>query len=81
MAQPRLYGKADPAVAERLLELLQDLSWCDSDGRYRKEILDQVNRMREAVSAGTYPPADRQRLLALARRLDGKPQEAGPPPR
>ena len=81
MAQPRLYGIADPAVAERLFELLQDLSWCDSDGRFRREILDQVDRMREAVNAGTYPSADRQRLLALAQGLDGQPPQTGPPPR
>ncbi|WP_226761434.1 DUF2254 domain-containing protein [Arthrobacter sp. SO3] len=70
MAQPRLYGIADPAVAERLLELLQELSWCDSEGRYRAEILEQVARMREALNTGTYAPADRQRLLALAQRTE-----------
>jgi uncharacterized membrane protein len=70
MAQPRLYGIADPAVAERLLELLQELSWCDSHGRYRAEILEQVARMRYAMDAETYAPADRHRLLLLAQKTE-----------
>ncbi|HEX9228968.1 MAG TPA: hypothetical protein VF885_20395, partial [Arthrobacter sp.] len=78
MAQPRLYGVADPAVAERLFELLQDLSCCDREGRFRTEILEQVDRMREAVNTGTYASADLQRLLALAHALDGEPPQAGP---
>ncbi|WP_346926871.1 DUF2254 domain-containing protein [uncultured Arthrobacter sp.] len=70
MAQPRLYGIADPAVAERLLELLQELSWCDSHGRYRAEILEQVARMRFAMDTASYAPADRQRLLRLAQNTE-----------
>ena len=70
MAQPRLYGISDPAVAERLLGLLQELSWCDSHERYREEILKQVDRMRDAVNTGTYTPADRQRLLGLAQKTE-----------
>lgn len=70
MAQPRLYGIADPAVAERLLDLLQELSWSDSHGRYRAEILEQVARMRYAMNTAAYAPADRQRLLRLAQKTE-----------
>ena len=66
MNQPRLYGAADPDVAGRLLALLQELSWCDRNGRYRTEILEHRGRMRAAVGAGKYSPAERQHLLDLA---------------
>ncbi len=66
MNQPRQYGTADPLVAERLLELLQELTWCDLNGRYRTQILDHVGRMRAAISAEDHPPEIRQRLMDLA---------------
>lgn len=66
MNQPRLYGAADPDVAGRLLALLQDLSWCDRNGQYRTEILEHRERMRTAIVAGTYSPAERRHLLDLA---------------
>jgi len=66
MNQPRLYGAADPDVAARLLELLQELSWCDRNGQYRREILEHRGRMRADISAGKYSPAERQHLLDLA---------------
>ncbi|MET3950429.1 DUF2254 domain-containing protein [Arthrobacter sp. UYEF36] len=66
MNQPRLYGAADPDVAARLLGLLQELSWCDRNGRYRMEILDHRGRMLAAIGAGKYSPAERQHLLDLA---------------
>ena len=66
MNQPRLYGAADPDVAARLLELLRELSWCDRNGQYRREILEHRGRMRADISAGKYSPAERQHLLDLA---------------
>ena len=66
MNQPRLYGAADPDVAARLLRLLQEISWCDRNGQYRREILEHRGRMRADISAGKYSPAERQHLLDLA---------------
>ena len=64
--QPRLYGASDPDVAARLLQLLQELSWCDRNGQCRAEILEHRERMRAAIGAGKYSPAERQHLLDLA---------------
>ena len=63
MNQPRQYGAADLAVAGRLLGLLQELTWCDRLGRYRREIVDHLGRIRNAIGAANYrrcrtpPPA------------------------
>lgn len=65
MTQPRLYGAGDPAVAERLLHLLEELAWCDPDRRYFSAIQEQRGRMREAITAGSYTPAERRHLLDL----------------
>ncbi|WP_427017393.1 DUF2254 domain-containing protein [Pseudarthrobacter sp. P1] len=66
LGQARLYGVRDPAVAERLLVLLQELSWCDGQGRYRHQIREQLDALREAIDAATYLQAERSRLQALA---------------
>ena len=70
MNQPRHYGAADPAVAGRLLGLLQELTWCDRRGRFRTEILDHLGRMRNAIGAADYSPAERGTLLDQADSLD-----------
>ena len=66
MNQPRLYGAADPDVAGRLLALLQELAGCDRTGQYRTEILEHRGRMRVAIDAGKYSPAEQRHLLDLA---------------
>lgn len=66
MNQPRQYGAADPAVAGRLIGLLQELTWCDRAGHYRTEILDHLGRMRDAVGAANYSLAERRSLLEQA---------------
>lgn len=70
MNQPRQYGATDAAVAGRLLGLLQELSWCDRRGQYRTEILDHLGRMRNAIGAADYSPAERRSLLEQADSLD-----------
>ena len=63
MNQPRQYGAADAAVADRLLGLLHELAWCDRKGRYRTEILDrpgphaQRHRRRGLLRPRTKEPA------------------------
>lgn len=66
MNQPGLYGAADPAVARRLLALLQELTWCDRNGTYRTEIMEYRGRMRAVIGAAEYLPAERGQLLELA---------------
>lgn len=69
IAQSRQYGAGDPAVAERLLVLLRELSWRDKREEYRGEVLVQVAQMREAIAACPYTSVERQRLLGLAEAL------------
>jgi uncharacterized membrane protein len=66
MNQPRTYGAADPAVADRLLELLHEVAWCDHAGRYRAEVLNHLEQMRVAVLAADYSGPVLQSLLAKA---------------
>lgn len=73
MNQPRLYGAADPDVAMRLLGLLQELTWCDRNGRYRAEILDHRERIRAAISAGDYSADERRLLLDVADAVGSTP--------
>lgn len=73
MNQPRQYGAADPAVAARLLALLQELTWCDQDGQHRTEILEHRGWMVEAISPGNYPAAERKQLLELAEAVGTTP--------
>ena len=63
MNQIRHYGAADPAVAERLLNLLEELTWCDRQGRHRGSLLDHLCRLRDAIDAADYSLAERRRLL------------------
>jgi uncharacterized membrane protein len=69
LAQSRHYGAGDPAVAERLLVLLQEISWRDEREKYRSEVLVQLARIREAIAASAYTSAERQRLLDLTEVL------------
>lgn len=66
MDQPRKYGAADPAVADRLLELLHELAWCDRKGQYREEILDHLEQMRIAILAADYSDPQLRSLLKKA---------------
>jgi uncharacterized membrane protein len=66
MDQPRHYGAADPAVAARLLQLLQELAWCDRKGRCRAEIADHLGRMRNAIGSARYSTPERKTLMDLA---------------
>ncbi|MFF1255021.1 DUF2254 domain-containing protein [Pseudarthrobacter sp. NPDC058329] len=66
MDQPRQYGAADPFVAGRLLGLLQELTWCDQKGQYRSEVLEHLERMRNAIGVADYPSAERKSLLDRA---------------
>ena len=73
LAQPRLYGATDPAVIERLLLLLQELIWCDRQRTYRTETEGQLGRIRECIEAGSYPAAERRRLMELVQTIKTMP--------
>jgi uncharacterized membrane protein len=66
MDQPRTYGAADPAVADRLLGLLHELAWCDRKGQYREEVLDHLDQMRIAILAADYSDPQLRSLLKKA---------------
>ena len=69
LTQPTHYGVADPMVAKRLLQLLQELSWCDKEGRYGMEIAAHLSRLREAINTGSLPEHERSKLLVFANTL------------
>lgn len=73
MDQPRKYGAADPAVADRLLGLLHELAWCDRERQYREEILDHLEQMRIAILAADYSDGQLRSLLKKA-DTQGLPQ-------
>lgn len=66
MNQTRQYGAADSAVTGRLLQLLQELSWCNRKGRYRAEILDHLGRLRSSIAAAGFTSAERSSLIDQA---------------
>jgi uncharacterized membrane protein len=66
LAQSRQYGATDPAVAERILVLLRELSYRDEHAQHRSPILAQVDQTREAIAACAYTSVERRRLLDLA---------------
>ncbi|MGJ9403694.1 hypothetical protein [Arthrobacter sp. KK5.5] len=57
MGQPRQYGSEDP----------------DRTGSYRNGIREHLRRMRDAIGAGSQPPAERRRLLDLADTIGTTP--------
>jgi uncharacterized membrane protein len=65
VSQPRLYGAQDPAVATRILELLQELTWCDTRHKYRSQIAGQLEQMKTTIDAGSYTPAEYSALTRL----------------
>ena len=70
IAQPRLYGIADPAVTARLLRLLQEVAWNGEPPAVRAAVRDQLARMRESMVRQEWIEADRARLNALAAEVD-----------
>ncbi|MET3767772.1 putative membrane protein [Marisediminicola sp. UYEF4] len=70
VAQPRLYGIADPAVTGRLLRLLQEVAWNGDHPAVLAAVRDQLARMRESMARQEWIAADRTRLNALAAEVD-----------
>ena len=70
VAQPRLYGIADPAVTGRLLRLLQEVAWNGQHPAVLAAVRDQLARMRESMARQEWIAADRARLNVLAAEVD-----------
>jgi len=70
VAQPRLYGIADPAVTGRLLRLLQEVAWNGEHPAVLAAVRDQLGRMRESMAGQDWIAADRSRMNALAGEVD-----------
>ncbi len=66
LAQPRHYGAADPAVAERLLVLLREVGWCAREPAQREAVAAQLARVRRSLEAQDFDETERTRLAALA---------------
>lgn len=78
LAQPRLYGMGDFAVAKRLLSVLEEVSWCDRTGLYHAEIRAQAQKMGMAVETGSHLPEERTALMALVHGLSVNEQHRRP---
>lgn len=74
MNQIRQYGAADSAVAGRLLQLLQELIWCDPKGSHHAQILDHLGRLRNAIDAADFSSAERSHLLEKAKAVEAAHQ-------
>ncbi|MBG6191130.1 putative membrane protein [Arthrobacter sp. CAN_A212] len=79
--QPVLYGRADPAVLDRVLSLLQEVAW-HASAEDQPAIREQLQRVVSAVQEETYPDAVaahlQQRAAEVERALDGEWAPRGP---
>lgn len=55
LAQPRLYGVKDPAVAARILSLLQEVAWADRSGSQQQALTAHLDIMRTSIDKEDYP--------------------------
>ena len=70
VAQPRLYGIADPAVTGRLLRLLHEAAWNGEHPAVLAAVRHPLARMRESMARQEWIAANRSRLNALAAEVD-----------
>lgn len=75
VTQPRRYGAGDPFVLARLSSLLRELAWCVQLPEQRREIADQLTRLRDTTTEQDFDARERTRLARLAdqvqQALDG----------
>lgn len=69
VAQPRIYGKADPFVLARIASLLHELSWCVRPEQ-RPDIASQLQRLRATARAQDFDDLERERLAELTDRVE-----------
>ncbi len=70
IAQPRLYGAADPVVLARLFEMLRELAWLAREPDQHRAISKQLERLRLTVSAEGFGVAETARFAELATRVE-----------
>ncbi len=75
VTQPRRYGAGDPFVLARLSALLRELAWRVQLPEQRREIADQLTRLRDTTAEQDFDTTERTRLAELAdqvqQALDG----------
>ena len=69
LSQPRRYGAADPQVLETIFQVLLDLSLRLAPDQ-RSVIREQLQRLRETVSAQPFDAAERGGLDAIGSQIE-----------
>lgn len=69
VAQPRIYGKADPFVLARIASLLHELSWC-ARPEQRPDIASQLERLRTTARAQDFDELEQERLAEVIDRVE-----------
>lgn len=62
MAQPRRYGAGDPAVLDRLFQLLREVAWLATDPEQQRSIAEQLARLRATVETQSFDAAEQAML-------------------
>ena len=76
VAQPRRYGAGDPAVLDRLLQLLREVAWLATDPDQQRGIAEQLARLRATIETQSFDAAEQAMLGRTAdevvRALEGR---------
>ncbi len=70
MSQSTHYGRDDPRVLGRLVELLREVAWCTDPARTAEAVGDQRARVSRAIDSGGFAELDAAALRAALARLD-----------
>jgi uncharacterized membrane protein len=70
VAQPRRYGRSDPAVLGALCVLLRDLAWCTSRPDDQLAIRHELGRLRQTAAGQDLHEDERFRLQDLERQVE-----------
>ncbi len=69
VTQPRRYGAGDPLVLARLSSLLRELAWCVELPDQRREVADQLVRLRDTIAQQDFDARERAQLAGLAEQV------------
>lgn len=71
VAQPRRYGAADPAVLDRLLQLLREVAWLATEPEQQRSVAEQLARLRATIETQSFDAAERAMLGRTADEVIG----------